>query len=119
MIDFFLFFLLFIFFCFSVLSIFIYLFIYFPAPLGSVIINKFGYRICSMVDGFIAATGLSLGFFATDILFLFFSHGILTGKYRKHSACTKITMLLSSDIEFIRLDQKQRRNGEACPASPT
>ena len=28
-------------------------------------------------------------------------------------------MLVSFDIKFIRLDQKQRRNGEACRASPT
>ena len=27
-------------------------------------------------------------------------------------------MLVSFDIEFIRRDQKQRRNGEACRASP-
>ena len=43
-------------------------------------INKFGYRLCSVVGGFIAATGLSLGFFANDILFLFFAHGIFTGE---------------------------------------
>ena len=29
------------------------------------------------------------------------------------------TMLVSFDIKFIRRDQKQRRNGEACRASPT
>ena len=29
------------------------------------------------------------------------------------------TMLVSSDIKFIRQDQKQRRNSEACRASPT
>ena len=28
-------------------------------------------------------------------------------------------MLVSFDIKFIRRDQKQRRNGEACRASPT
>ena len=28
-------------------------------------------------------------------------------------------MLVSFDIKFIRQDQKQRRNGEACRASPT
>ena len=29
------------------------------------------------------------------------------------------TMLVSFDIKFIRRDQKQRRNSEACRASPT
>ena len=28
-------------------------------------------------------------------------------------------MLVSFDIKFIRQDQEQRRNGEACRASPT
>ena len=28
-------------------------------------------------------------------------------------------MLMSFDIKFVRRDQKQRRNGEACRASPT
>ena len=32
---------------------------------------------------------------------------------------TEITMLVSFDSKFIRQDQKQRRNGEACRASPT
>ena len=32
-----------------------------------------------MVGGLIGALGVSAGFFANDILFLFFSHGIVTG----------------------------------------
>lgn len=48
-------------------------------PLGSFVINTFGYRACSMVGGLIGALGVSAGFFANDILFLFFSHGIVTG----------------------------------------
>ena len=58
-----------------------YLITFFAAPLGSIIINKFGYRICSVVGGFLAATGISVGYFANDILFLFFTHGILTGQH--------------------------------------
>ena len=50
------------------------------APLGSMLINRFDYRVCSMVGGFIAAAGISLGFFANHIMFLFVTHGILTGK---------------------------------------
>lgn len=44
----------------------------FSAPLGSVIINKYGYRICSIAGGFIAATAISLGFLADDVIYLFF-----------------------------------------------
>ena len=32
---------------------------------------------------------------------------------------TTKTTLVSSDIKFIRRDQKQRRNGKACRANPT
>ena len=55
-------------------------------------INKFGFRVCSVVGGFIAAAGISLGFFADDIFFLFVSHGILTGKL------TGIKLLMSSAV---------------------
>ncbi|KAL4223987.1 hypothetical protein ACF0H5_017446 [Mactra antiquata] len=48
-------------------------------PFGSFITNKYGYRACSFIGGIIAALGLSLGYFARHIGFLFFSHGILTG----------------------------------------
>ena len=33
--------------------------------------------------------------------------------------CIENTMLVSFDIKFIRRHQKQRKNGEACRASPT
>ena len=36
-----------------------------------------------------------------------------------YSPVKEKTMLVSSDIKFITRDQKQRRNGEACRASPT
>ncbi|XP_053375156.1 monocarboxylate transporter 13-like isoform X4 [Mercenaria mercenaria] len=49
------------------------------APIGSYVTNRYGYRTCALIDGVIAATGLTLTYFATSLSFLFISHGILTG----------------------------------------
>ena len=53
-----------------------------------------------MVGGFIAATGISLGFFANDILFLFFTHGILTGelycKFAHFALCKRAHAIYSN-----------------------
>ncbi|XP_053375143.1 monocarboxylate transporter 6-like isoform X4 [Mercenaria mercenaria] len=49
------------------------------SPVGSYVTNRYGYRACAFIGGVIAATGLTLSYFATSLLFLFFSHGILTG----------------------------------------
>ena len=41
---------------------------------------------------------------------------------RNGEACRAVignTIIASFDMKFIRRDQKQRRNGEACQASPT
>ncbi|XP_053375155.1 monocarboxylate transporter 13-like isoform X2 [Mercenaria mercenaria] len=49
------------------------------APVGSYVTNRYGYRTCAFIGGIIAATGLTLTYFVTNLSFLFFSHGILTG----------------------------------------
>ncbi|XP_060585507.1 monocarboxylate transporter 12-like [Ruditapes philippinarum] len=49
------------------------------SPIGSVLTNRYGCRVCSFVGGILAALGLSLSYFATSLTYLFFSHGFLTG----------------------------------------
>ncbi|XP_045174009.2 monocarboxylate transporter 13-like [Mercenaria mercenaria] len=49
------------------------------SPVGSLLTNKYGYRVCSFVGGVLAAGGLLLSYFATNSTFLFLSHGFLTG----------------------------------------
>ena len=41
--------------------------------------NRYGYRVGALVGGAASSAGLCLGFFATDIGFLFFSYGTLIG----------------------------------------
>ncbi|XP_060585505.1 monocarboxylate transporter 13-like [Ruditapes philippinarum] len=49
------------------------------SPAGSVLTNRYGYRVCSFVGGVLAAGGLSISYFAVDSTFLFISYGFLTG----------------------------------------
>ncbi|XP_045171728.2 monocarboxylate transporter 13-like isoform X1 [Mercenaria mercenaria] len=48
-------------------------------PVGSILTNRHGYRVCSFVGGILSACGLSLSFLATSSTFLFFTYGFLTG----------------------------------------
>ncbi|XP_052800004.1 monocarboxylate transporter 13-like isoform X1 [Mya arenaria] len=48
-------------------------------PVGSLLVNKFGYRICAFSGGLVSALGMTLSCFAPAKYFLFFSHGIVTG----------------------------------------
>ncbi|XP_045170661.2 monocarboxylate transporter 13-like [Mercenaria mercenaria] len=49
------------------------------SPIGSLLTNRYGYRVCSFVGGILAAGGLSLSYFATSSTLLFLSYGFLTG----------------------------------------
>ena len=52
----------------------------FSGPVGSMIINKWGHRTCTIVGGILASAGIVLSSFATSVLYLILSFGILTGK---------------------------------------
>ncbi|XP_045174007.2 monocarboxylate transporter 13-like [Mercenaria mercenaria] len=49
------------------------------SPIGSFLTNQYGFRLCSFVGGILAASGLSVSYFATSATFLFLSYGFLTG----------------------------------------
>ncbi|XP_053374911.1 monocarboxylate transporter 13-like [Mercenaria mercenaria] len=52
---------------------------YFACPFGSFLTNKYGCRKSAFIGGVVTTAGLSLGFFASSTVYLFVSHGFLTG----------------------------------------
>ncbi|XP_074651969.1 monocarboxylate transporter 13-like [Tubulanus polymorphus] len=54
-------------------------FVYFSGPLGSVMMNRFGYRPMMVAGTLLASLGLTMSMFATSIYHLYATFGILTG----------------------------------------
>ena len=54
------------------------------AALAGVMSQKFGCRIVAMVGGALAGLGLIFSAFAQNVYHLYFSFGILTGKYQSY-----------------------------------
>lgn len=51
------------------------------APFASGLANRYGHRRVVMTGGLLAGLGLSISYFANGVGFLFFSYGIVFGKY--------------------------------------
>ena len=49
-------------------------------PLGSLIIHRWGHRVTMFVGGIVAALGLFISAFATNIYVVFVSFGVITGE---------------------------------------
>ncbi|XP_045173037.2 monocarboxylate transporter 13-like [Mercenaria mercenaria] len=52
---------------------------YTACPFGSFLTNKYGCRKCAFIGGVVTTAGLTLGYFASSTVYLFVSHGFLTG----------------------------------------
>ena len=50
-------------------------------PLASILTNKYGCRITTIAGAIIAAAGFVLSLFAPNLYFLYFSFGIMSGKF--------------------------------------
>lgn len=56
---------------------------YFLAPLSSALCQKFSCRKVVFVGGVFCALGLTLSYFAENLVHLFFTFGVLTGEYAR------------------------------------
>ena len=54
-------------------------FMYRAAPIGSYLTNRYTYRTSALIGGLVATFAVSIGYLSTDVIFLFVSHGMLTG----------------------------------------
>ena len=48
--------------------------------------NKFGCRRVLMLGGFMSGLGMALSYFAANLYYLFFTFGVLAGKFEKYGA---------------------------------
>ena len=62
---------------------------FFPGPIASILANRYGHRAIMIVGGFMSAVGILMSSFATDIYYLYFSYGIITGKSKEDVCMVK------------------------------
>ena len=54
--------------------------LFISGPLASIMTNRFGHRNIVMLGGILTTIGMCISAYATDIYFLYFSYGVITGK---------------------------------------
>jgi len=70
----------------------------FAAPVTSMLCQKYSCRTVVFVGGLFCALGLTTSYFATRLIHLFFTFGVLTGLHLNFSLVTSLSVNSSSYI---------------------
>ena len=79
-------------------------FSYITAPVGSLVVNKWGNRTIVIMGGGLTSFGLFLSFFfASGVLHLIITHGLITGKYVLTDGCPHSVTMKNVSTVFKRM----------------